>query len=121
MTVIGHNEARHADAESVAGLQEGFQLQYELMGLTLTPVRADRLSLLFGYLFHLGAFIAISAISSIGSDSASEVQSAESGVAANVTTDTVWGDDPGEDEILLEVPIFVTSGGTDSTHRRARQ
>ncbi|MGI9627372.1 MAG: Na(+)/H(+) antiporter subunit D [Longimicrobiales bacterium] len=46
-------------AINVAGLQEGFQLQYELMGLTLTPVRVDRLSLLFGYLFHLAAFIAI--------------------------------------------------------------
>lgn len=43
----------------VWGIQEGFQLQYELLGYTLTPVRADRLSLLFGYLFHLAALIAI--------------------------------------------------------------
>ncbi len=46
-------------ALNVWGLQEGFELQYQLLGYTLTPVRADRLSLLFGYLFHLGAFIAI--------------------------------------------------------------
>ena len=41
------------------GVQEGYQLQIEFLGHTLTPVRADRLSLLFGYLFHLGAFISI--------------------------------------------------------------
>ena len=46
-------------ALNVWGLQEGFELQVQLLGYTLTPVRADRLSLLFGYLFHLGAFIAI--------------------------------------------------------------
>ena len=46
-------------ALNVWGLQEGFEVQYQLLGYTLTPVRADRLSLLFGYLFHLGAFIAI--------------------------------------------------------------
>jgi len=46
-------------ALNVWGIQEGFELQYQLLGYTLTPVRADRLSLLFGYLFHLGAFIAI--------------------------------------------------------------
>jgi len=32
-------------------------LQIELLGYTLTPYRADKLSLLFGYLFHLAAFI----------------------------------------------------------------
>ena len=46
-------------ALNVWGLQDGYQLQYQLLGHTLTPVRTDRLSLLFGYLFHLGAFIAI--------------------------------------------------------------
>ncbi len=46
-------------ALNVWGLQEGFEVRYQLLGYTLTPVRADRLSLLFGYLFHLGAFIAI--------------------------------------------------------------
>ena len=46
-------------AFNVWGIPEGYQLQYELLGYTLTPVRADRLSLLFGYLFHLAAFIAI--------------------------------------------------------------
>ncbi len=48
-----------AGALNVWSLQEGYQLQHELLGYTLTLVRADRLSLLFGYLFHLGAFIAI--------------------------------------------------------------
>ena len=46
-------------ALNVWGIQEGYEVQYRLLGLTLTPVRADSLSLLFGYLFHLGAFIAI--------------------------------------------------------------
>ena len=46
-------------ALNVWGIQEGYQLQFEFLGYTLTPVRADRLSLLFGYLFHLGAFISI--------------------------------------------------------------
>ena len=40
---------------NVWAIQDGFQIQYELMGYTLTPMRADRLSLLFGYLFHLAA------------------------------------------------------------------
>ncbi len=44
---------------NVWAIQEGFQVQYDLLGYTLTPVRADRLSLLFGYLFHLAALIAI--------------------------------------------------------------
>ncbi len=48
-----------AGALNVMGIQEGYQLQFEFLGHTLTPVRADRLSLLFGYLFHLGAFISI--------------------------------------------------------------
>ncbi len=46
-------------ALNVWGIQEGYEVQYQLLGLTLTPVRADSLGLLFGYLFHLGAFIAI--------------------------------------------------------------
>ena len=46
-------------ALNIWGIEEGYEVQYRLMGLTLTVVRADTLSLLFGYLFHLGAFIAI--------------------------------------------------------------
>ncbi|MYA11265.1 MAG: Na(+)/H(+) antiporter subunit D, partial [Gemmatimonadetes bacterium] len=46
-------------ALNVWGIQEGYEVQYRLLGLTLTPVRADSLGLLFGYLFHLGAFISI--------------------------------------------------------------
>ena len=46
-------------ALNIWGIEEGFEVQHRLMGLTLTVVRADTLSLLFGYLFHLGAFIAI--------------------------------------------------------------
>ena len=46
-------------ALNVMGIQEGYELQFQFLGYTLTPVRADRLSLLFGYLFHLGAFISI--------------------------------------------------------------
>jgi multicomponent Na+:H+ antiporter subunit D len=39
------------------GVEPGVHLQLELIGYTLTPYRADKLSLLFGYLFHLAAFL----------------------------------------------------------------
>ena len=48
-----------AGALNAMGIQEGYTLDYQLLGYSLTLVRADRLSLLFGHLFHLGAFIAI--------------------------------------------------------------
>ncbi len=41
----------------VVGLQEGAQWALELFGLELVPAKVDRLSLLFGYLFHLAAFL----------------------------------------------------------------
>ncbi|MDE2805666.1 MAG: Na(+)/H(+) antiporter subunit D [Gemmatimonadota bacterium] len=46
-------------ALNAMGIQEGYELQYELLGYTLTLMRADRLAIMFGHLFHLGAFIAI--------------------------------------------------------------
>jgi multicomponent Na+:H+ antiporter subunit D len=39
------------------GVEPGVHVQIELLGYTLTPYRADQLSLLFGYLFHLAAFL----------------------------------------------------------------
>jgi len=39
------------------GVEPGTLLQVEILGYTLTPYRADRLSLLFGYLFHVAAFL----------------------------------------------------------------
>ena len=39
------------------GVEPGLHLQFDLIGYTLTPYRADELSLLFGYLFHLAAFL----------------------------------------------------------------
>ena len=41
--------------EGDAGAQ--LLLQIELLGYTLTPYRVDKLSLLFGYLFHVAAFL----------------------------------------------------------------
>jgi multicomponent Na+:H+ antiporter subunit D len=38
-------------------VEPGIHLQLDLLGYTLTPYRADKLSLLFGYLFHLAAFL----------------------------------------------------------------
>ncbi len=38
---------------------EGIHLQVPLLNYELTLVRADKLSMLFGYLFHLAAFLAI--------------------------------------------------------------
>ncbi len=40
-------------------LPPGTELTVELFDYTLTPVRIDDLSLLFGYLFHLAAFIGV--------------------------------------------------------------
>jgi len=39
------------------GLEPGATVEVGLLGYTLTPLRVDRLSLLFGWLFHLAAFI----------------------------------------------------------------
>jgi multicomponent Na+:H+ antiporter subunit D len=39
-------------------LEPGTTLEMGLLGYTLTPLRVDKLSLLFGWLFHLAAFIA---------------------------------------------------------------
>ncbi|MEZ4414592.1 MAG: Na(+)/H(+) antiporter subunit D [Gemmatimonadota bacterium] len=46
-------------ALNVASMEPGQVMELQLLGYTLTPVRVDRLSLLFGYLFHLAAFIGI--------------------------------------------------------------
>ncbi|MEE8493182.1 MAG: Na(+)/H(+) antiporter subunit D, partial [Nitrospirales bacterium] len=40
-------------------MPEGFSWSFQFFDYTLTPLRLDPLSLLFGYLFHLGAFLAI--------------------------------------------------------------
>ncbi|MBF2758939.1 MAG: Na(+)/H(+) antiporter subunit D [Ectothiorhodospiraceae bacterium AqS1] len=40
-------------------LEEGFLWQIDIIGLELAPVRADRLSMLFGWLFHIGAALSI--------------------------------------------------------------
>ncbi len=46
-------------AFGLTGLEPGMSLSVGILGLDLTIMRVDRLSLLFGYLFHLGAFIGI--------------------------------------------------------------
>ena len=46
-------------AWNMSRLTAGFEIQVELLGYTLTPVRVDELSLLFGTLFHLAAFIGL--------------------------------------------------------------
>ena len=40
-------------------LDHGYTGSLDLLGHTLTPVRVDELSMLFGYLFHIAGFIAI--------------------------------------------------------------
>ena len=40
-------------------VETGTLMEYQLMELTLMPYRVDQLSLLFGYIFHIGAFITI--------------------------------------------------------------
>jgi multicomponent Na+:H+ antiporter subunit D len=46
-------------AAQLLGIDAGVELHLTYLGYELTPYRVDRLSLLFGYLFHLGAFLAI--------------------------------------------------------------
>lgn len=44
---------------NLMGLEHGVLWSLEFMGYALEPVRVDKLSLLFGYLFHLASFIAV--------------------------------------------------------------
>ncbi len=46
-------------ALNLMGLEHGVFWAMEFMGYALEPVKVDKLSLMFGYLFHLAAFIAI--------------------------------------------------------------
>ena len=41
------------------GLEPGAGSSWQIMNLELTPFRVDELSLMFGYLFHIGAFMAV--------------------------------------------------------------
>jgi len=41
------------------GPDELFQVQFELFDYQLTPIRVDRLSLVWGYIFHIAAFISV--------------------------------------------------------------
>ena len=40
-------------------IEDGYAFTVNILGLELTPVRVDRLSLLFGYIFHIAAIISI--------------------------------------------------------------
>lgn len=46
-------------AINLMGLEHGVFWSLEFMGYTLEPVRVDKLSMMFGYLFHLASLIAI--------------------------------------------------------------
>ncbi|MGB0833020.1 MAG: Na(+)/H(+) antiporter subunit D [Psychrobium sp.] len=46
-------------ALALAGIEPGVYWTFEFIGYQLEPVRVDKLSLIFGYLFHLAAFIAV--------------------------------------------------------------
>ncbi len=46
-------------AVNLMGLEAGIAWSFDFMGYVLEPVRVDKLSLMFGYLFHLASFIAI--------------------------------------------------------------
>lgn len=43
----------------LVGAEPGMSRQVQIMSLALTPYRVDDLSLMFGYLFHIGAFLAV--------------------------------------------------------------
>ena len=42
---------------NLLGVEAGARVDWTFLDYTITPLRVDRLSLLFGYLFHLAAFI----------------------------------------------------------------
>lgn len=44
---------------NILGLEAGQVVTLDLLGYTLEPLRVDKLSLLFGYLFHIAAFICL--------------------------------------------------------------
>ncbi|MFQ5536693.1 MAG: Na(+)/H(+) antiporter subunit D [Gemmatimonadota bacterium] len=44
-------------ALNLLGLHDGFTVEWSFLGYTIMPVKVDRMSLLFGYLFHLAAFV----------------------------------------------------------------
>lgn len=46
-------------AMNLMGLEHGVFWSLEFMGYALEPVRVDKLSMMFGYLFHLASFIAV--------------------------------------------------------------
>lgn len=46
-------------ALQLANIDPGIYWAFEFMGYQLEPVRVDKLSIMFGYLFHLAAFIAV--------------------------------------------------------------
>ncbi|HCH33429.1 MAG TPA: Na(+)/H(+) antiporter subunit D, partial [Oceanospirillaceae bacterium] len=46
-------------ALNLMGIEHGVFWSMEFMGYVLEPVRVDKLSLMFGYLFHLASFIAV--------------------------------------------------------------
>ena len=46
-------------AVNLMGLEHGVFWSLEFMGYALEPVRVDKLSMMFGYLFHLASFIAV--------------------------------------------------------------
>jgi multicomponent Na+:H+ antiporter subunit D len=48
-----------AGAWGVYQLEPGTVVELQMLGMQLTPVRVDALSILFGYLFHLAAFIGV--------------------------------------------------------------
>lgn len=43
----------------LVGIEAGMSMTWQVMDLELIPYRVDKLSLLFGYLFHIGAFMTV--------------------------------------------------------------
>ena len=44
---------------AISNLPAGSLIQVDIMSLSLEPLRVDRLSILFGYLFHIAAFLGV--------------------------------------------------------------
>lgn len=46
-------------AYGIYQLEPGTTIEFQMLGMQLMPIRVDALSILFGYLFHLAAFIGV--------------------------------------------------------------
>lgn len=81
-------------------LEPGMSLEVGLMGYTLVPFKVDKLSLLFGYLFHLATFIGNIYALHLGEDEKADTQHTSAMLYAAAALGAVFAGD------LISVFVF---------------